>query len=149
MIKFEEYEFLLNYICIISEADFRYAEDELDKFLKRNASNISNEPIPTFTLEFDNIKYTISVTSKNFNNPVYQKYYWIVDINLPGETWGEVKHILTNYLWLDESNFDENGKGILEFCVPYSNFYVEGTLLTTDNIPIFSINDNNIIYKNL
>jgi len=148
MIKFEEYEFLLNYICIISEADFRYAEDELNKFLKRNGSNISNEPIPTFTLEFDNIKYIISVTSKNFINPIYQRYYWIVDIVLPGETWEEVKHILTNYLWLDESNFDENGKGILEFSVPYSNFYVEGTLLTTDNIPTFSINDDNIIHKN-
>ncbi len=147
MIKFKEYEFLLNYIGFISKADFKYAENVLSNFLSNESSNISNEPVPTFTLEFEDVKYTLSVTSKHFNLDYYQKYYWIIDVSLPGETWKDVKHILKHSLYTDEKNFNKKGKGIFKFDSPFENFSIEGTLASTGDLILVYINDDTIINK--
>ena len=79
MKSYKEYEELLKDNNITFSSHLRYAEEELQNFLSCEGSDVDSiEPISHFTLDIDNNKYKIGVTSE-FDGENYKYTYWLMD----------------------------------------------------------------------
>lgn len=72
----------------------------------------------------------------------------IIDLELEGKKWSEVKKILENFITVDADNVGEDGLCIVDFVGDYSDFSVAGEIIENESESIVEIDDNEIIYKN-
>lgn len=81
MKKFDSREKLIEYISAEYSQEAWGINQEIDNFLACEGSDIVNnkfkEPDHVFTVDFNNCKYEIGITSMLISEDEYNYYYWI------------------------------------------------------------------------
>lgn len=148
MRRFNSYDELLEEIGVDFSSHIRYADDLLSDHLSNEGSDIveneNEEPISSFKLKIDNLTFNLGVTALEIDNGAkYVYYYWLVDTNLEGKQWKDIKNHLKSFISIDESNWNDEC-GIVDFSGAFSDYSITGYRQEDE----YLIKDEETLYKN-
>lgn len=153
MKKYNSYRDLLENIGISFSSHIQYANEKLNNHLSCEGSctveNQNEEPHTGFDIEIDGITFTIGVTSVEIiPEEKYEYFYWLMDTDLSGKHWVNVKDYLDKFTTVDMSNFDDIS-GVVDFKEPFSDYSIIGFIDKSciDEMNII-IKDDEKIYRN-